>query len=75
MTTTEKLTKIISEELYVKPEEVTPEATLESLECDSLDCVELAIAIEDEFQISIPDEDCEKVKTVKQIFELVESKL
>jgi len=55
----------IVEQLNVEPEQVTPEASFEDdLGADSLDLVELIMALEEEFGISIPDEDAEKIKTV-----------
>ena len=59
----DKITEIIVEQLGVKPEEVTPEASfVDDLGADSLDTVELVMALEEEFGIEIPDEDAEKIK-------------
>ena len=56
---------IIAEQLGVKPEEVTPEASfVEDLGADSLDTVELVMEFEDEFDTTIPDEEAEKIQTV-----------
>ena len=61
----EKIRSIIAEQLGVKPEEVTPQASfIEDLGADSLDTVELVMALEEEFGIEIPDEDAEKMATV-----------
>ncbi len=61
----EKVTEIIVEQLGVKPEEVTPEASfVDDLGADSLDTVELVMAFEEEFGVEIPDEDAEKIQTV-----------
>ena len=57
--------EIIVEQLGVKPEEVTNEASfVDDLGADSLDTVELVMALEEEFDVEIPDEDAEKIVTV-----------
>lgn len=67
---TRKVKEIIIEQLGVADDEVTPEADLrESLGCDSLDTIELVMAVEAEFGIVIDDEDTEKIKTVRDIHE------
>lgn len=61
----EKVKSIIAEQLGVKPEEVTPQASfIDDLGADSLDTVELIMALEEEFNIEIPDEDAEKMTCV-----------
>ncbi|MDO8729769.1 MAG: acyl carrier protein [Candidatus Omnitrophota bacterium] len=65
MSVPEKVKNIIAEQLGVKPEEVTPEAKfIDDLGADSLDTVELVMALEEEFGIEIPDEEAEKLVTV-----------
>ena len=67
---------IIAEQLGVKPEEVTPEASfVEDLGADSLDTVELVMALEEEFGIEIPDEDAEKMTTVGEAVKYIEDKI
>ncbi len=62
----EKVKKIIVDQLGVDEAEVTPEASfIEDLGADSLDTVELVMALEEEFGIEIPDEDAEKIVRVK----------
>jgi acyl carrier protein len=62
----DKVKKIIVDQLGVDEAEVTPEAKfIEDLGADSLDTVELVMALEEEFGIEIPDEDAEKIVTVK----------
>ena len=61
----EKVKDIIVEQLGVNPEQVTPQASfIEDLGADSLDIVELVMEFEKEFNIDIPDEDAEKLRTV-----------
>lgn len=75
MTTQEKVRNIIAEQLGVKPEEVTPEAKfIEDLGADSLDTVELVMALEEEFGIEIPDEEAEKLVTVGDATKYIEEK-
>ena len=65
-TNIERVTKLVCEQLGVKEEEVTPEASfVEDLGADSLDTVELVMALEEEFETEIPDEEAEKITTVK----------
>ena len=65
MAVEDKIKLIIAEQLGVKPEEVTPEASfIDDLGADSLDTVELIMALEEEFNVEIPDEDAEKMITV-----------
>jgi acyl carrier protein len=62
----EKVKKIICEQLNVSEEDVVPTASfVDDLGADSLDQVELIMAMEEEFDISIPDEDAEKITSVK----------
>jgi acyl carrier protein len=61
----DKVKEIIAKELEVGVQQLTPEAKfIEDLGADSLDIVELVMALEEEFQLDIPDEDAEKMKTV-----------
>lgn len=75
MAVQDKITEIIVEQLGVKPEEVTPEASfVDDLGADSLDTVELVMALEEEFGIEIPDEDAEKIQTVGDAIRYIEEK-
>jgi acyl carrier protein len=68
----EKVKKIIVDQLGVDAAEVTPEASfIEDLGADSLDTVELVMALEEEFGIEIPDEQAEKIATVKDAIEYI----
>ena len=63
----ERVKKIVVEQLGVKEDEVTGDASfVDDLGADSLDTVELVMALEEEFETEIPDEDAEKITTVKQ---------
>ncbi|MGI6648471.1 MAG: acyl carrier protein [Bacillota bacterium] len=72
----DKIIKIISEQLDVEPEKVTPETRLmDDLKADSMDLVEMVMAFEEEFGISIPDEDAEKLVKVQDVLTYLETKL
>ena len=63
----EQVKSIVAEQLGVKEEEVTNKASfVDDLGADSLDTVELVMALEEEFEIEIPDEDAEKITSVQQ---------
>jgi acyl carrier protein len=71
-----KVCKILAENLSVPEEQVTPAARFqEDLDADSLDLVEAVLALEEEFGVSIPEEEMEGVQTVGQAIQLVGSKL
>jgi len=75
MAIAEKVKSIIADQLGVKAEEVTPEASfIDDLGADSLDTVELVMALEEEFSIEIPDEDAEKITTVGDAIKYIEEK-
>ncbi|MCB9285516.1 MAG: acyl carrier protein [Lewinellaceae bacterium] len=72
----EKVKKIIVDKLGVEADEVTPEASFTNdLGADSLDTVELIMEFEKEFDISIPDEDAEKIQTVGDAMNYLESQI
>ena len=69
----QRVKDIIVEQLGVKPDQVTPEAKfIEDLGADSLDTVELVMALEEEFGIEVPDEQAEKLQTVGDVIKHVE---
>jgi acyl carrier protein len=71
-----KIKDIIQKELGVEPEKLTPEASfIEDLGADSLDIVELVMEFEKEFNIDIPDEDAEKLRTVGDAIAYLEAKV
>nr|WP_320115973.1 acyl carrier protein [uncultured Desulfuromonas sp.] len=68
----ERVQKIVAEQLGVEEDQVTPEASfMDDLGADSLDTVELVMALEEEFDIEISDEDAEKIQTVKDAISYV----
>jgi acyl carrier protein len=70
----EKVKKIICEQLDVPEEDVVPEASfVDDLGADSLDQVELIMAMEEEFDLSIPDEDAEKIATVQDAVDYIKN--
>lgn len=72
--TFERVKKIVADQLEVDPLKVTPEATFaEDLGADSLDTVELVMALEEEFDIEIPDEAAEKIDTVQAAVDFIKS--
>ncbi|MCC7219647.1 MAG: acyl carrier protein [Candidatus Contendobacter sp.] len=71
-----RVKKIIIEQLGVKEEQVTNDAHfVEDLGADSLDTVELVMALEEEFELEIPDEDAEKITTVQQAVDYIAAHL
>ena len=71
----DKVKKIIAEQLSVSEDKVVPEASfVGDLGADSLDTVELVMALEDEFGTEIPDEDAQKILTVKDAIDYVTSR-
>jgi acyl carrier protein len=67
-----KVKSIICEQLNVAEEDVVPEASfVDDLGADSLDQVELIMAMEEEFDLSIPDEDAEKIATVQDVIDYI----
>ncbi len=76
MSIEEKVKNIIVEQLGVDNESVTPEASfIDDLGADSLDIVELVMTMEEEFDLEIPDEDAEKIKTVNDVINYIKTKV
>jgi acyl carrier protein len=70
---TEKVKQIISEQLGVEEAEVTPSASfVDDLGADSLDTVELVMALEEHFDIEIPDDAAEKIRTVQDAIDYID---
>ncbi|MFD1259993.1 MULTISPECIES: acyl carrier protein [Entomomonas] len=72
----ERVKKIVAEQLDVKEEEVTNNASfIEDLGADSLDNVELVMALEEEFELEIPDEQAEKITTVQDAVDYISANI
>lgn len=70
----DRVKKIIAEQLSVSEEQITPEASfVDDLGADSLDTVELVMALEEEFEIDIPDEEAEKIVTFQHVLEYIKA--
>lgn len=68
----QRLQKIIAEQLSVNEEDVTDDASfIDDLNADSLDLVELIMSLEEEFNVKIPDEEAEKIRTVRDAKEFL----
>ncbi len=71
----ERVTRIVCNQMGTTSDKITPETSfVNDLGADSLDTVELVMEFEDEFEISIPDEDAEKIQTVGNAVEYIQSK-
>ena len=76
MSVEEKVIGIVSEQLGVPKEEVTREsAFVDDLKADSLDVVELVMEFEDEFEVTIPDDDYEKLRTVGDAIDYIKERI
>ena len=70
----DRVKKIVVEQLGVAEDQVTPDASfVDDLGADSLDTVELVMALEEEFDTEIPDDEAEKITTVKQAIEYIQA--
>jgi acyl carrier protein len=70
----DEVKEVVVEQLNVNPDEVKEDSMfVEDLGADSLDVVELVMALEEKFDIEIPDEDAEKITTVKDAIEFIEN--
>ncbi|WP_348673670.1 acyl carrier protein [uncultured Abyssibacter sp.] len=70
----DRVKKIIAEQLSVSEEQITPEASfVDDLGADSLDTVELVMALEEEFEIDIPDEEAEKIVTFQHVIDYIKA--
>jgi len=73
--TFEKVKEIVKEQLDVEEDKITLKANfIDDLGADSLDTVELVMALEEEFEVEIPDEDAENIKTVEDVVNYIKSK-
>ncbi len=72
----DRVSAIVVEQLGVTKEELAPEASfIDDLGADSLDIVELVMAMEEEFDIEIPDDDAEKIQTIEDVITYVKGKI
>ena len=68
----ERVKKVVVEQLDITPDEARPEASfVDDLGADSLDTVELVMALEEEFDTEIPDEEAEKIRTIQQAVDYI----
>ena len=76
MVVEERVSQLIVDQLGVSVEEIKPEVSfLDDLGADSLDIVELVMAMEEEFDIEIPDDDAEKIQTIGDAFAYIKEKV
>jgi acyl carrier protein len=71
----EKVCSLISEQLDIDEKKVTRDTTFEDIDADSLEVVELVMALEEEFDLEIADDEVEKIKTVGDIVSYIESRV
>ncbi len=71
----ERVRSIIAERLNVNPEEITLETTFEDLGADSLDVMDLIMELEQEFDLEIPDEDAENIRTIEDTINYIRSRI
>lgn len=70
----EKIAGILAEQLEIDVETITPDTRIaEDLNADSLDIVEMLMAVEDEFEVQIPDEEIENMKTVGDVVDYIQA--
>ncbi|MFO7951881.1 MAG: acyl carrier protein [Bacillota bacterium] len=75
MSVEDKIKKIISDQLEVAIDKLSAETTFEDIDADSLDIVELVMALEEEFDLEISDQEIENVKSVGDVVKYIESKV
>lgn len=70
-----KVAAIVAEQLSIEPEDITMETGFEDLNADSLDVVEVIMALEAEFDIEIPDEEAERIKNIGTVVEYIQNNI
>lgn len=72
----EKIQELLAQQMNISKDKITRETSIvDDLKADSLDVVEMLIALEDEFSISVPDEDAKELKNIGKLADYIESKL
>ena len=71
----DQIKSILSAHLSVEPDDLTDGTSFDDLNADSLDVVEIIMALEEEFDIEIPDEDAEKIRTVGDVTEYIKERI
>ncbi len=74
MSVQDKIKNIVADQLEVKIDTLTMETTFEEIDADSLDIVELVMALEEEFELEISDQEIENIKSIGDIVRYIESK-
>lgn len=75
MNLSDKVKQILAEQLSVDQADLTDNTSFDDLNADSLDVVEVIMALEEEFDIEIPDEDAEKIRTVGDVIEYIKDRI
>lgn len=75
MSVQDKVKEIVAQQLEVDINNLTPETTFEEIDADSLDIVELVMALEEEFELEISDQEIENIQTVGDVIKFIESKV
>ena len=75
MSLSDQIKTILSAQLSVEPADLADSTSFDELNADSLDVVELIMALEEEFDIEIPDEDAEKIRTVGDVTEYIKERI
>ena len=75
MSLSDQIKSILSAHLSVEPDDLTDSTSFDDLNADSLDVVEIIMALEEEFDLEIPDEDAEKIRTVGDVTEYIKERI
>ena len=75
MSLSDQIKAILSSQLSVEQDDLADDTSFDDLNADSLDVVEIIMALEEEFDIEIPDEDAEKIRTVGEVTEYIKERV